>query len=371
MSIYKIVDLYIDSEEMPIRYGAFLLKDADARIKEQALKIRFRSGAELAKPFEPVCEVSGLRIGNSEGSWVYEDIATGLRMQAAADYSAAELSEEVKNDPELWGFLLQLFLECRLLDEGVLTLHSSCIELEGKAFAFSGHSGCGKSTRALQWVRSFGAGILSGDRPAVDVRKKLFYGIPWDGKEQIFRNDSASAGAILQVRRSSFTRIRKLSANQARNFLISQIVVPMWDSERAMEAMVLLSRLIKEIPVYRLFCDQDEKAAEETRKILFDLPEHILEEREDMKLNEGFVLKSMAGEFVLMPTGENITKFNGSVLLNEVSAFILRKMEAGPISREDLTELILAEYDADRKTVQEDLDELMESLIGMGVVSED
>ena len=86
-----------------------------------------------------------------------------------------------------------------------------------------------------------------------------------------------------------------------------------------------------------------------------------------MKLNDGFVLKSMAGEYVLMPTGENIAKFNGSVLLNEVSAFVIRQLEAGPLGIEDLTDLVLQEYDADRETVKQDLEELMENLTTMGV----
>ena len=89
-----------------------------------------------------------------------------------------------------------------------------------------------------------------------------------------------------------------------------------------------------------------------------------------MKLNDGFVLKSMAGEYELMPTGENIARFNGSVLLNEVSAFILRQLEAGPVSKEDLIDLVLAEYDADRETVTKDLEELVQSLTEMGVVTD-
>ena len=88
-----------------------------------------------------------------------------------------------------------------------------------------------------------------------------------------------------------------------------------------------------------------------------------------MKLNEGFVLKSMAGEFVLMPVGANIAKFNGSVLLNEVSALVIRQLEAGPCGIEDLTDLVLREYEADRATVQSDLEELMDQLCEMGVVS--
>ena len=150
---------------------------------------------------------------------------------------------------------------------------------------------------------------------------------------------------------------------------MKQIFIPMWDSDRAMEAMVLLSRFLTRTSVFRLFCNQDAAAAKETRSILFDHKEKIRKESEDMRLNEGFVLKSMAGEYVIMPVGSNIAAFDGMVILNEVSAFIIKQLEKGDISREDLLELVLDEYEVDRETAKADLDELSDKLLGIGVIT--
>lgn len=369
MSVYKIVNLLLESEDMPFCYEAFRCEETEAEERAGLLPVTYVPLSHLADDFTPVSEVSGLRIGEGEKGWIFEDIETGNRMRIPKDYSSAQLSEGVKEQVPLQRFLLQLFIEGRLLDEGVITLHSSCIELEGKAYAFSGPSGCGKSTRARRWVWAFGAEYISGDRPAVSIMEKTVHGIPWDGKEQIFTNRSAELAAIFEVRRSPFTRLRRLSEEQARRFLISQLYIPMWDSERAFQAMLLLGRLVKSFPVFRLFCDQDENAARETKTILTLETDNIQREETDMKLNEGFVLKSMAGESVLMPTGTNIVKFNGTVMLNEVSAFIIKRLEAGPCSLEDLADLLLKEYDVDRETVLKDLEELTEKLAQMGVLS--
>ena len=369
MEYYKIVTIILQSEAMPARFDAFRMAEVCDAEREQALKIRYVPCAGMRKMFRTVSEVSGLRIGPSEDGWVFEEADTGLRMQINADYSEAVIGEETKETPHTWAFFLQLFLEGRLLDEGVLTLHSSCVELDGKAWSFSGPSGCGKSTRARQWVSGLCAAYLSGDRPAVHVAKRRAYGIPWDGKEQIFRNASAEIGAVFKVRRASFTRLRTLSPKQARAFLISQIYVPMWDSERAMKAMLLLNRLTGSVPIFRLFCGPEESAALETREMIMNTPETIREESIDMKLKDGFELKSMAGEYVLMPTGENIAKFNGSVLLNELSAFVIQKLTEGPLSKEDLADLILAEYEADREVVLNDLEGLAQQLAEMGVIT--
>ena len=41
-----------------------------------------------------------------------------------------------------------------------------------------------------------------------------------------------------------------------------------------------------------------------------------------MKAKSGFILRNVVDEYILMPTGDNIGKFNGTILLNEVSALV-------------------------------------------------
>ena len=59
----------------------------------------------------------------------------------------------------------------------------------------------GKSTRAQAWIDGMGAELINGDRPLIDVRNMELYGVPWDGKEQCFRNVHYPLKAICEVRR--------------------------------------------------------------------------------------------------------------------------------------------------------------------------
>ena len=68
-----------------------------------------------------------------------------------------------------------------------------------------------------------------------------------------------------------------------------------------------------------------------------------------------------------MPTGDNIAKFEGAVVLNEVSAFIYKLLEH-PVCREDLLAAIVSEYDVDEATAAKDLDALLNKLAEMGVL---
>ena len=77
-----------------------------------------------------------------------------------------------------------------------------------------------------------------------------------------------------------------------------------------------------------------------------------------MKIREGFVLRNVADEHMVMPTGENVAKFGGAVVLSDVAAFAFEQLKR-PASREDLLSLILAEYDVDAETATADLDALL------------
>lgn len=89
-----------------------------------------------------------------------------------------------------------------------------------------------------------------------------------------------------------------------------------------------------------------------------------------MKAKPGFILRNVVDEYILMPTGENIGLFNGTVLLNEVSALVWEKLQ-NPVSREDLLKAILDEFEVDRATASADLDELLKTLRSYGVIEDD
>ena len=265
--------------------------------------------------------------------------------------------------------LLRTVVECRFCYESIVSLHAACIEGDSYAVCFTGDSGVGKSTRAKTWIQGLGARFISGDRPAIRLEQDgcTVCGVPWDGKEQIFRNVERSLMAILEVRRAPFTRLRRLSVDQAYSVLMRQSFIPMWDANTAALAMMNVRRLSCSAPVYRLFCGPDVLAARETYHILFEAPETIREEMPDMQIKENFILRNIGDEHMVMPTGENIARFGGAVVLSDTAAFIFEQLKQ-PISREDLLALVLFEFDVDAETAAQDLDELIKQFEEMGIL---
>ena len=316
---------------------------------------------------------NGLRLMRlSDQKWLFctPSAAKDSYIIMDSDYRNLQLyaDQDAQLDTNL-RFLIRTAFECSFIHESIVSLHAACVEDGSCAVCFTGDSGVGKSTRAKTWVDALGAEFISGDRPAVRLEKSgsVACGVPWDGKEQIFRNVERPLHAILEVRRAPFTRLRRLSVEQAFRVLVRQCFIPMWDT--AALAMVNVKRLCRITPVYRLFCGPDAEAARETRRILFDYPEEIQEELPDMKIREGFVLRNVADEHMVMPTGENVGKFGGAVVLSDVAAFAFEQLRR-PVSREDLLSLILAEYDVDAETATADLDALLAQFREMNLLED-
>ncbi len=64
-----------------------------------------------------------------------------------------------------------------------------------------------------------------------------------------------------------------------------------------------------------------------------------------MKIKAGFMLRSVAGQNVVVPVGSAAIDFNGMINLNESGAFLWKTLEGGATEAE-LVSALLTEYDA-------------------------
>ena len=69
-----------------------------------------------------------------------------------------------------------------------------------------------------------------------------------------------------------------------------------------------------------------------------------------MKLKEGFLLREIAGDTVVIPTGETVD-LNMMITLNDTGSFLWQKLEE-ETDEAGLVKALLAEYDVDELTAQ-------------------
>ena len=67
-----------------------------------------------------------------------------------------------------------------------------------------------------------------------------------------------------------------------------------------------------------------------------------------MKLKDGFVLRQVAGEYVAIPSGDEVD-LNKMITLNETGAFLWEQLST-ETTQDALAEALLAEYEVDRDT---------------------
>lgn len=166
------------------------------------------------------------------------------------------------------GIFNRIGMETLLLQHFGLLLHASLIKIDGKAIAFAGPSGIGKSTQADLWQQHFGAQIINGDRAALRKTADSWtaYGCPYAGTSGIYKNDSAPLAAIVFLSQAAENRLQQLTPAKAFRHLYPELSIHHWDKHFVAQATDIALSLLAEVPVYWLECRPDQSAAVLTKK---------------------------------------------------------------------------------------------------------
>ncbi len=73
-----------------------------------------------------------------------------------------------------------------------------------------------------------------------------------------------------------------------------------------------------------------------------------------MKIKNGFILRTVAGQNLIVPVGENTMNFNAAITLNESAAFLWNKLTEEQ-SEEQLLSALTEEYAIDEETAKADI----------------
>lgn len=88
-----------------------------------------------------------------------------------------------------------------------------------------------------------------------------------------------------------------------------------------------------------------------------------------MKIKENVIHRSIAGEHILIPTGETAIKYNGIFAMTEIGAEIWERLAQG-MEEDAIVAAILDEYDVDEPTLRQDYAEFVAKLTELGLVEE-
>lgn len=89
-----------------------------------------------------------------------------------------------------------------------------------------------------------------------------------------------------------------------------------------------------------------------------------------MKTIEGFVLRPLGEEYIVIGEGIAQVDFNRMISMNSSAAYLWKKVEGQEFTVEDLRDFLLEEYEVDPETAAADAAEVAEQWIKAGIVSE-
>lgn len=83
-----------------------------------------------------------------------------------------------------------------------------------------------------------------------------------------------------------------------------------------------------------------------------------------MKLSEGYLVKEIAGSYVLLPVGQNVVDYQHILHVNETGYFIVSQLKT-EVTYDNLLERLVVAYEADaedKEALKADLDAFLEKL---------
>lgn len=88
-----------------------------------------------------------------------------------------------------------------------------------------------------------------------------------------------------------------------------------------------------------------------------------------MKRKDGYMMREVADNWVVVATGEESKNFNGIVKMNETSAFLFQMLEKEQ-TKEEMIHALTESYEVGEEKAAEDVDQFCRTLLDAGILKE-
>lgn len=86
-----------------------------------------------------------------------------------------------------------------------------------------------------------------------------------------------------------------------------------------------------------------------------------------MRLKEGFRLRNLCREYIVVAEGRQQVNFNKMIALNATAAYLWQNVEGKEFTVQDLADLLTAEYEVDAKTALKDSELIAQKWMEAGI----
>ncbi len=86
-----------------------------------------------------------------------------------------------------------------------------------------------------------------------------------------------------------------------------------------------------------------------------------------MKIKKGFILREIAGSYIVVAVGDAVKSFNGVINLNKTGALLWKELEKGG-DEDALVKALLSEYEVDEEIAKKDVEAFIAKLKGANLL---
>jgi hypothetical protein len=80
-----------------------------------------------------------------------------------------------------------------------------------------------------------------------------------------------------------------------------------------------------------------------------------------MKIEKEYILREIAGDYIIVPVGKAALEFNGMITVNETGAFLWKQLTKDT-TKEELVHAMLEEYEVSEDEARIDIEEFLQLL---------
>jgi hypothetical protein len=80
-----------------------------------------------------------------------------------------------------------------------------------------------------------------------------------------------------------------------------------------------------------------------------------------MKIEKEYILREIAGDYIIVPVGKAALEFNGMITVNETGAFLWKQLTKDT-TKEELVHAMLEEYEVSEDEARIDIEEFLHLL---------
>lgn len=87
-----------------------------------------------------------------------------------------------------------------------------------------------------------------------------------------------------------------------------------------------------------------------------------------MKTKKGFRLRELGGDYILIGESVELVNFNNLITFNETAAYLWQQVEGKEFDVEELTQLLLSEYEVNEDIAREDAQATIDDWKEIGII---